>query len=269
VDPYTTGDDHLSLDDHILNLLADESYFGHPLHGALQDVMTLLESQLKRLESLTQISERSKPANGPNGRQLILSRYDHQISKLERSQKISDRYQAILNDLNKALHEASTHDQLTGLPNRRLMSDRCRSEDRRAQRLGTPYALLAIDVDRFKSINDTYGHEIGDQVLVAMADAFRRGLRGYDICARWGGEEFLALLGGTDLSMAVTVAERLLETVRCLSIEVSGATLHPRVSIGIAERRDGEEYSDVYRRADEALYSAKQAGRDCYMLADH
>lgn len=256
-----------NLEERVAELLADEQYAGHPLRDALEQVMERMGQQLSRLERITQISDRYQ--TGAQERVLHVSRrYDRQIRKLEKAIRISDRYQAMLNDLNKALQEASTHDQLTGLPNRRLMADRCRREDHRSQRENSTYALLAIDVDRFKSINDTYGHEAGDKVLVALGQAFRRGLRDYDSCARWGGEEFLALLIGADLSTAEHVAQRILETVRALCVDLPGGVISPRVSIGVAEHQLGELYTDVYRRADAALLRAKESGRDRYLVAE-
>lgn len=256
-----------NLEERVAELLADEQYAGHPLRDLLEQVMDRMGQQLNRLERITQISDRYQ-AGAQERVRHISRRYDRQIRKLEKAIRISDRYQAMLNDLNKALQEASTHDQLTGLPNRRLMADRCRKEDHRCQRDGTTYSLLAIDVDRFKSINDSYGHEAGDHVLIALGRAFREGLRDYDSCARWGGEEFLALLAGADLSTAQMVAQRILDTVRELSVTLPAGTITPRVSIGVAEHGKGEVYTDVYRRADAALLRAKESGRDRFLVAE-
>ncbi|MFM9040662.1 MAG: GGDEF domain-containing protein, partial [Vulcanococcus sp.] len=132
---------------------------------------------------------------------------------------------------------------------------------------GTTYSMLAIDADRFKLINDTYGHEVGDRVLVALANSFKGCIRDGDYCARWGGEEFLALLVGADLQIAKVVAQRLLNAVRSVVIYHAGETISPRVSIGVASHMAGEVYTDVYRRADAALLIAKQVGRDRYVIA--
>ena len=148
------------------------------------------------------------------------------------------------------------------------MADCCRREDERVIRDGTTYAMLAIDADRFKLINDTYGHEMGDKVLIALAESFQHSIRDGDYCARWGGEEFLALLVGADLKAAQMVANRLLETVRRVLITAGSAEIMPRVSIGLAEHAPNETYHDVYRRADEALLVAKQTGRDRFVVAD-
>jgi diguanylate cyclase (GGDEF)-like protein len=254
------------LEERIAALLAQPEYEGHPLHQALQEVLERMSQHVGRLERITQISDRYQ--SGVQERVRHLSRrYDRQISRLEKAIRISDRYQSILNDLNRALQEASTHDQLTGLPNRKLMADCCRREDERVDRDGTTYSMLAIDADRFKLINDTYGPEMGDKVLIGLAQSFQHGIRDGDYCARWGGEEFLALLPGADLRTAKLVADRLLNTVRSLEINCADAVISPRVSIGLAQLAEGERYVEVYRRADAALLLAKQSGRDRYVVA--
>lgn len=266
MDPFRPWGPEDELEQRVAQLLADERYRDHPLHDALQAMLGRMEQQLLRLERITQISDRYQ-TDVQERVHHVSQRYDLQIRKLEKAIRISDRYQAMLNDLNKALKKASTHDQLTGLPNRRLIVDRCRREDHRTQRDKTTYSLLAMDVDRFKSINDSHGHEAGDKVLMSLAEALQQGLRDYDCCARWGGEEFLALLAGADLSTAQLVAQRMLDTVRELTVELPAGVVHPRVSIGVAEHHAGEEYTEVYRRADRALLAAKAAGRDRFMVA--
>lgn len=255
------------LENRVAELLADQNYIGHPLRDALEAVLDRMGQQLLRLERITQISDRYQ-SDVQERVQHISQRYDQQIRKLEKAIRISDRYQAMLNDLNQALKKASTHDQLTGLPNRRLIVDRCRREDHRTERDNTTYSLLAMDVDRFKSINDTHGHEAGDIVLVSLGKALQQGLRDYDCCARWGGEEFLALLAGADLATAQLVAQRMLDTVRKLVVDLPAGSVHPRVSIGVAEHVVGEDYTEVYRRADQALLAAKASGRDRFMVAE-
>ena len=255
-----------SLDERIAQLLADEAYQGHPLREALAEIVERMGQQLARLERITQISDRYQ--SGVHERvQNMSRRYDRQIRTLERAISISDRYQTMLNDLNKALREASTHDLLTSIPNRRLMSERCRMEDERLAREAGTYSLLSMDVDRFKQFNDLYGHDVGDQVLIELANSFSHSLRDYASCGRWGGEEFLALLVNANLSAAGDIAQRMLENTRALRIRVGDGSLTVTISIGVAERAPGELYTDTYKRADDALLLAKQSGRDRYVLA--
>lgn len=267
MNPFRAWGPEDELEQRVAQLLADERYQDHPLRDALAAIVERMEQQLLRLERITQISDRYQ-SDVQERVQHVSQRYDLQIRKLEKVIRISDRYQVMLNDLNQALKKASTHDQLTGLPNRRLIVDRCRREDHRTQRDNTTYSLLAMDVDRFKTINDSHGHEAGDKVLVVLAQALQQGLRDYDCCARWGGEEFLALLAGADLATAQLVAQRMLDTVRGLNVDLPAGAVHPRVSIGVAEHLAGEDYTEVYRRADRALLQAKTAGRDRFVVAE-
>ncbi|MEX0589113.1 MAG: biofilm regulation diguanylate cyclase SiaD [Cyanobium sp.] len=256
-----------ALDERIAELLADDQFVGHPLRDALAEMVDRMTQQVSRLERITQISDRYQ--SGAQERVRTLSRrYDRQIRTLERAISISDRYQAMLNDLNKALREASTHDLLTCIPNRRLMSERCRMEDERLAREDGTYSLLTMDVDRFKQFNDIYGHDVGDQVLVELANSFTHSLREYDSCGRWGGEEFLALLVNADLATAADIAERMLENTRALRMPVGEQILQATISIGVAERAPGELYTHTYKRADDALLLAKQSGRDRYIVAN-
>jgi diguanylate cyclase (GGDEF)-like protein len=119
-----------------------------------------------------------------------------------------------------------------------------------------------IDIDMFKSINDRFGHAIGDQVIIEIADLCRSHMRRTDLVARLGGEEFAMLLPETCLTDAVDLAERLRDAVSQLKLARPNALLGPTVSIGVSEAVDGAGISDLLKQADTALYDAKQAGRD-------
>ncbi|MEA5473675.1 biofilm regulation diguanylate cyclase SiaD [Synechococcus sp. CCY9201] len=244
----------------IQQLLDDESHHGHPLHAALEQLWQRMAMQLAKLEHVT-ASDNSHSAASSEELSLM-HRYDKQLRRLERVIKISDRYQAMLKDMNVSLKEAATHDQLTGIPNRRLMADRCRDEDERASRHGTTYCMAIFDADFFKAVNDTYGHDIGDQVLIKLASTLRRSMREYDLCARWGGEEFLALFVGSTATQSQEIVDRILLEVRNLSIPTDGHELRVTMSVGLAEHEPGETYIETFTRADTALYEAKQTGRN-------
>ncbi len=215
-----------ALEAQILELLADEQYQGHPLRLALEELWEAMNSQLDRLERITELSDRYQKAARENTLHLA-KRYDRQIRLLERVLRISDRYQSMLKDLNVALREASTHDLLTGIANRRLMMDCCRQADLQFAKQGIPYSMVVIDADHFNLINDTYGHDFGDRMLVELARVFRENLRSTDVCSRWGGEEFLGLMNQASLAEAERIVERLLESVRSSSIPYEQEMVKP------------------------------------------
>jgi len=255
-----------ALEAKILQLLADEAYQDHPLREALAELWTAMGTQLTRLERITALSDRYQQA--ARERTLHLSkRYDRQIRLLERVLRISDRYQSMLKDLNVALREASTHDLLTGIANRRLMMDCCRKADEIFIKEAKPYSLVVIDADHFKLINDTYGHDFGDRMLVELASILRANLRNTDVCSRWGGEEFLGLINQAGLDDATVIVHRLLAAVRQLKLPCEEQTVSITVSMGLAQHEEGETYADTFRRADEALFVAKRRGRNCYVVA--
>ncbi|HCL4320033.1 TPA: biofilm formation regulator diguanylate cyclase SiaD [Pseudomonas aeruginosa] len=194
-------------------------------------------------------------------------RYHKQLRRLEKVARISDRYQQMMRDLNLALKEASIRDPLTGLPNRRMLLERLREENERSQRHGQSYVLAMLDVDFFKQVNDTWGHDSGDRVLVEIARAMESELREYDLCGRWGGEEFLLLLPQTRLQDAGPVLERVRDSVRTLAVRVGTEALSVTASVGVTEHRIGETYSQTVNRADAALLDAKRSGRDKCVFA--
>ena len=154
-------------------------------------------------------------------------------------------------------------DELTRLPNRRAFFALAGEALAAARGAGTPIALVAFDVDHFKRVNDSFGHEAGDRVLQRVANAARGALRPGDTVGRTGGEEFLALLPGAREEAAVEVAERLRNAVAALDVADLGRGLRVSVSLGAAARQDDEASIDALaRRADEALYRAKQGGRN-------
>jgi diguanylate cyclase (GGDEF)-like protein/PAS domain S-box-containing protein len=165
--------------------------------------------------------------------------------------------------LEEKLTRLATRDELTGLYNRRYFKEVVEREIERAERYGHPLALLSLDIDHFKHINDAHGHEGGDRALAEFARSCGASLRGADILARIGGEEFAALLPDTPIDGAVWLAERLRRTVADLSIEHRGQRIAFTVSIGVTGHAGpGDSLSGMLRRADQALYRAKADGRN-------
>ena len=151
--------------------------------------------------------------------------------------------------------EQALTDTLTRLPNRRAFELALTRELSRAERYGTPFSLVLVDLDRFKQINDTLGHDHGDEVLRRVARFLVEGVRREDVVARWGGEEFALLLPSTRASDALRLAERLRQALEDLDLGVTA-------SFGVAEYLPGESEEALFRRADQALYRAKERGRN-------
>ena len=165
--------------------------------------------------------------------------------------------------LKEELARQATTDELTGVRNRRSLLETARQEFSRANRYGHPLSVLMLDIDHFKRINDSHGHDVGDKVLKAVADACRRELRDSDVLGRLGGEEFGVVLPNTSSEGAVTVAERL--RARIDAIRLVGEwedEITPKVSVGVACMQGAHRVEAVLKRADQALYAAKAAGRN-------
>lgn len=162
---------------------------------------------------------------------------------------------------NQELHRLATTDALTETFNRRHFMDMGTSEYARARRYGTPLSLVMLDADHFKKVNDTYGHDVGDEVLRVLSKLCQQGLRQMDFVGRLGGEEFALCLPQTDMTGAVLVAERLRTSVA--ACEVGRQKLKFTVSLGVAQLTlEDEELSGLIKRADQALYTAKSTGRN-------
>jgi diguanylate cyclase (GGDEF)-like protein/PAS domain S-box-containing protein len=187
---------------------------------------------------------------------LEVSRESHR-KKLE--QEVADRTADLL-AANQELAHAVRKDLMTGLQNRVSANEHLHQEFRRLKRSGVPYAVLFMDIDHFKKINDTYGHETGDHVLKQFADTLVASLRESDFVARFGGEEFLALLPETDVEGALAIAEKIRRGISEQSFPVV-ERLTVSIGVAIAWAKDANE-DDAVRRADAALYQAKHDGRN-------
>ena len=156
------------------------------------------------------------------------------------------------------LRNLAVTDTLTGVWNRRHGTELL-AADLSARRPGQALSLLMLDIDHFKTINDTFGHQAGDHVLIEIASRLRRSLRGSDMVARWGGEEFVVLLRDCALPDALRLAEDIRAAIAELPFGAMGSLT---VSVGVAEARAGEDLTTWLERADQALYRAKRAGRN-------
>ncbi|MEX1032147.1 MAG: diguanylate cyclase [Cellvibrionaceae bacterium] len=170
------------------------------------------------------------------------------------------------NDLNRALGTIAdlvNRDELTGIFNRRYILGILQEECERSVRGQGSFSLAVIDIDHFKRINDSFGHAVGDLVLIRVANAIDTHIRKIDHFARFGGEEFLLIMPYTDLNGAMYKMEQLRELVANLDVEADGCHSPITLSAGVAVHRAGELFSDTIRRADAAMYVAKNSGRNC------
>lgn len=161
------------------------------------------------------------------------------------------------------LERKALYDALTGLSNRGYAEARLHSMLDESRQHGVPFGVLMIDVDRFKSVNDTHGHAVGDQVLKTVARTFDLQLRTNDVCGRWGGEEFLVALMNMDETRLQVVAEKLRAMVEGSVIRVEGGDLSVTISLGATLAHHEDTLESLVERADKLLYRSKQNGRNC------
>jgi diguanylate cyclase (GGDEF)-like protein len=164
-----------------------------------------------------------------------------------------------LQELARDLGLQATTDALTGLPNRLKFDQALANEMSRAERYQTPLSLVLYDVDHFKKVNDTYGHQVGDKVLTQLSRFVPNLLRNTDFLARWGGEEFVILIPGAEGSMAFQAAEKLRDAIRQVVFDEVGTVT---CSFGVTQYAVGDTAAGFISRADDALYRAKISGRN-------
>lgn len=164
--------------------------------------------------------------------------------------------------LSRKFEQQAKQDQLTKLPNRRGMLESLKYEYHRSQRSQRPMTLLLVDVDHFKLINDSHGHDIGDRVLQQLAEVLSNSMRKQDIAARWGGEEFLIMLPETNQLEAATLAERLRQAVAAYPFTTDDSTIRVCISGGLCEVQLEGSIERAISLADKRLYQAKDAGRN-------
>ena len=165
--------------------------------------------------------------------------------------------------MEEELRQLATSDPLTGAGNRRHFIERATAELVRCRRYGNHMALLMLDIDYFKEVNDTYGHNVGDEVLKRLVDCCQEELRETDIFGRFGGEEFAAVLVNTDRTSALRICKRLLKAISSLKVRAGTTTVSITVSLGLTMHQADDSSIDVLlKRADDALYRAKNSGRN-------
>lgn len=197
--------------------------------------------------------------------EMLNAQVTHLNEELAKTQRSLARINRQLQASEARFKALSITDPLTALANRRHLEERLIAERVRSLRHGDPFSLVMVDIDHFKQINDRHGHGVGDEVLRQFAGLLRAQVRGSDLPARFGGEEFVLVLPATELLAAKELAERLRTTVRATGFPPlpNGIT----ASFGVAQHRQGDSLHSLLKRVDAALYKAKSAGRDRIVVA--
>jgi two-component system cell cycle response regulator len=204
---------------------------------------------------------------------------DYVVTPLDRNEMIArvtiqvrrKKYQDALKDTQKQQLSLAITDGMTGLYNRRYFDIHLEKTLGKCLAEGKPLYLIVIDVDHFKDVNDTYGHQSGDQILIQLAKRMLASIRPTDLCARYGGEEFVVVLYDTVKEGAVNVAERLRAAVEdnAFTIPSGSGELKKTISLGVAGVQEGDNSSSLIERADQALYYAKEHGRNQVVMDGH
>ena len=247
--------------------------FPDQLRGVIDSAKDFLTAAISdhrdQMETLGEVSSQCKPTADPRP---IIERLVKELSQATtRSSALEANFLKTTKDLDeikdslKLAEQHSNTDALTGLANRRSLEGFLRSAQMSAMETGTPLSILMIDIDHFKKFNDTFGHQVGDQVLRLVARVLQENVRECDLAARYGGEELMAILPGAPIDACAEAAERVRRRIsearltrRTTGEELTSVT----VSIGVAQFRMGESADRMIERCDRALYQAKRAGRN-------
>lgn len=254
---------------------------GDQINATLQDVSGLLENVKVTTSGYTgtlkQATEQFSSTDVPEEVQKLLETITSETQKMvlynEELEKRLDQSHSVMSELKRDMErirrEAIT-DGLTGLANRKAFDEQISRLCREADKQNDIFSLIMIDIDHFKSFNDTYGHQVGDQVLRLVAMTLVNEVKGQDMAARYGGEEFAIILPGTNVNAAQAVAENLRKAVEKKEVinRSSGENLGQiTISLGVAQYYGNEEVESLINRADVALYASKNKGRNQVSVA--
>jgi diguanylate cyclase (GGDEF)-like protein len=188
----------------------------------------------------------------------------------EALRKANETLQAQLSEINilhETLREQAVRDPLTGLYNRRYLSEAIQREISRARRKDYLISVMIVDIDNFKQFNDSYGHDFGDEILIALGSLLQNNVRIGDIACRFGGDEFIVIMPDIKPKDAEHRAQMLVRAINTMPFQQNGTEISASVSIGVAlYPQHGSNSDDLFRCADAALYHAKQAGRNCVQV---
>lgn len=227
-----------------------------------------LEHQLKDRELEIVYYKRIAEETGKNSiRQLTeLSQMIYERNRImaERELLLKKERQltADLNSMNESLRILATMDSLTGVFNRRTILESLEKELHRSHRYGKVFSMIIMDIDFFKIVNDTYGHQTGDKVLRSVCDNIRANIRVNDVIGRYGGEEFLIIMPETDTDHAAIAAEKLRSAVESMSVSQESLQIKVTASFGVSSYRQSDDTKMIIARVDKALYESKKNGRN-------
>ena len=196
--------------------------------------------------------------------------YEHSKLLEQRVEKLTSQNEHLKTELVnmvRSLDLASRVDGMTGLPNRRDIMEKIDREATRSHRHQHPFTIIMINLDKFGRVNETYGYNAGDDVLVEVSRVLRGCVRNEDICARWGGDEFLLLLAETSSEAALSVANKVLESISMTEFKANKPGIRITVSVGIGEHDPAQTVQECISKVNQALSLAKQSGRNRYMVA--
>ena len=216
--------------------------------------------QMKKYKRVVVVDEDTKLAGIVSQKELISLTYSKWATLMKEYQEELHEINSMLTNKNREFETMASTDSLTGLYNRYKFSELYLSSYTSMVQRHNDMSLILLDIDKFKNVNDTYGHNVGDSVLIQVAHTLLKTLRNIDIVARWGGEEFVVLLPTADLKNATKIAQELRKQVEILEIDLVG---HISISLGVSTVIEGDEMDEVINRADQALYLAKNSGRNC------
>jgi len=237
----------------------------------------LLERIQKKLAA-----EQDTPESKVSDYRLLLNEYERLLRHIIKITRVGDSNQKKLmvaneqinaqkDELSKAYSKLETiarTDSLTGLSNRRDFLEKVSEEVHRFERYNRPFSLVLGDIDNFKTINDTYGHDAGDYVLVNIARLLKNTIRKQDLAARWGGEEFILMLPGSPTEGGRIVAEQVCNNIQFQNFSYRGSQLSVTMTLGVSGYKSDEDIETCIKRADQALYFGKKFGKNQVVLYD-
>lgn len=263
------------LESHIQDVVDAESKSqqgSETLNAAVHNNVSDIRNEIEQATNLDEIKQSIT--------QRLITIEQNMDSFLTSEQQRRSASQTLINELNRRItdmqseseqlqqrikdeQERAKIDALTSIPNRQAYNEQIQQEFGRWQRYQQTLTLCVIDVDRFKAVNDNYGHKAGDKVLSTVAELCQSRVREMDFLARYGGEEFVLLLPGTPRAQALTVADNLRKEIEECNFHYAKQPVAITVSCGLAEIREGDTPDTLFSRADKALYAAKNGGRNC------